>query len=97
MSDKKPWEKTVEYDEHLFDLDMRKLHSREFISELASLQENGEEPSWSDQIKLFEKVFDGSKAYEQIKEYVTNKYGFEDYIEILRVEGELFALADLKN
>ncbi len=98
LPERKPWERTVEYDGREFDIDMRKLHSREFVLELTKLQ--GADPESQDfaaQIALFEKAFEGTRAYEQVKAYVTDKCGYEDYIEVLRVEGELFALVDAKN
>lgn len=98
LPERKPWEKTVEYDGHEFDLDMRKLHSRDFVKKLAALQGvDEEEQGFDKQIELFEAVFDGTRAYEQVKAYVTEKCGYEDYIEVLRVEGELFTLVDVKN
>jgi hypothetical protein len=98
LPERKPWEKTVEYDGYEFDLDMRKLHSRDFVKKLAELQGvDAEEQGFGKQIELFEAVFDGTRAYEQVKAYVIEKCGFEDYIEVLRVEGELFALVDVKN
>jgi hypothetical protein len=98
LPERKPWEKTVEYDGREFDLDMRKLHSRDFVKKLAELQGvDAEEQGFDKQIELFEAVFDSTRAYEQVKAYVIEKCGFEDYIEVLRVEGELFTLVDAKN
>ena len=98
LPERKPWERTVEYDGHKFDVDMRKLHSRDFVKKLAGLQGmDAEQQDFGKQIDLFEAVFDGTRAYEQVKAYVTEKCGYEDYIEILRVEGELFNLVDAKN
>lgn len=98
LPERKPWERTVEYDGHKFDVDMRKLHSRDFVKKLAGLQGvDAEQQDFGKQIDLFEAVFDGTRAYEQVKAYVTEKCGYEDYIEVLRVEGELFNLVDAKN
>lgn len=98
LPERKPWERTVEYDGHSFDVDMRKLHSRDFVKKLAGLQGmDAEQQDFGKQIDLFEAVFDGTRAYEQVKAYVTEKCGYEDYIEVLRVEGELFNLVDAKN
>lgn len=98
LPERKPWERTVEYDGHAFDVDMRKLHSRDFVKKLADLQGmDADQQDFGKQIELFEAVFDGTRAYEQVKAYVTEKCGYEDYIEVLRVEGELFNLVDAKN
>lgn len=98
LPERKPWERAVEYDGHAFDVDMRKLHSRDFVKKLADLQGmDADQQDFGKQIGLFEAVFDGTRAYEQVKAYVTEKCGYEDYIEILRVEGELFNLVDAKN
>lgn len=94
----KPWEKTVEYDGRTFDIDMRRFHSRDFIKRISYLQHvNPDSQDFSEQIDLLESVFDGTRAYDQIVAYVIEECGYEDYIKVLNVEGEILNLIDVKN
>lgn len=91
---KQPWEKTVEFEGREYDVDMRKLHSREFLRRIAEAQ--NDEMSTAEQMDLFEFVFDGTCA-KQVEATVTETMGYVDYIEVLRIEAGIFEAIDAKN
>ncbi len=90
----KPWERKVECDGETFWVDMRRLRSREFIRRSAAMQDR--DPSISEQLDLFEFVFEGS-VQEQVERLVERRLGYVDYVEVLEIEGEILELVDAKN
>lgn len=96
---KKPWEKAVEFEGETYYIDMRKPKSRKFLRLFADVQrkaEKGGQADVSDSLALFDFVFSGG-VDEQVERVVTEKMGYDDFQEILRIEAALFEEIDIKN
>ena len=58
--------------------------------------EKGGQADVSDSLALFDFVFSGG-VDEQVERVVTEKMGYDDFQEILRIEAALFEEIDIKN
>ena len=95
----KPWEKPVEFEGETYLVDMRKPKSRKFLKMLADVQRasaKGGKPDLTGTLAMFDFVFAGG-VDEQVERVVTEKMGYDDFQEILRIESALFELIDIKN
>lgn len=93
---KKPYVKMVEFEGTEYPVDMRRLRSRDFIRRLADLNGNAEGMNQSEQLDMFDYLFEG-ECMDAIAAKVEREQGFEDYIEELRIMTGIFEAVDLKN
>lgn len=92
---RQPWERDVEFEGRAYRVDMRRVKSREFFVRVAAIQEAGENASFSQQIALFDYIFEPIER--DVVEAVVEKCGYDDFEEHYRVLSGIFGKLELKN
>lgn len=95
-----PWEREVEFEGDRYVVDMRPFRSREFFRRAARINDERSAGSMSttDMLDFYEFCFGGEGGVdEQATARVTERLGYEDYQEVLRIEDGIFGLVDAKN
>lgn len=94
-----PWEKPVEFEGETYLVDMRRTSSREFLRIFSAysktLREAGEAPI-DLMFEMLDYVF-GGKVDEKVEKVVRDKLGYDDFIEIFRIESALLDGIEVKN
>jgi hypothetical protein len=95
-----PWEREVEFEGDRYVVDMRPFRSREFFRRAARINDEraADSLSTTDMLDFYEFCFGGEGGVdEQATARVTERLGYEDYQEVLRIEDGIFGLVDAKN
>ena len=95
-----PWEREVEFAGDRYVVDMRPFRSREFFRRAARINDEraADSLSTTDMLDFYEFCFGGEGGVdEQATARVTERLGYEDYQEVLRIEDGIFGLVDAKN
>ena len=95
-----PWERVVEFEGDRYVVDMRPFSSREFFRRAARINDEraADSLSTTDMLDFYEFCFGGEGGVdEQATARVTERLGYEDYQEVLRIEDGIFELVDAKN
>lgn len=95
-----PWEREVEFEGDRYVVDMRPFRSREFFRRAARINDERSAGSMSttDMLDFYEFCFGGDGGVdERVTARVTERLGYEDYQEVLRIEDGIFGLVDAKN
>lgn len=92
-----PWMRSVEFEGETYELDMRRLKSREFLRRFAAVKSAGDDAAaMVETLDMLDYVF-GEAGVERIAQVVTAKLGYEDYEEMFRIESGVLDAVDLKN
>ena len=86
--------RTVEFEGESYPVDMGKLRSRKFLKLAATVDADNADAATN--MELLDLAF-GGECEDAICAVVTAKLGYEDYLEVLRIESGLLEAADLKN
>lgn len=84
----------VEFEGESYPVDMGRLRSRAFLKRAAAI--DAETTDAAANMELLDLAF-GGECEDAICAAVTAKVGYEDYLEVLRIESGLLEAADLKN
>ena len=84
----------VEFEGESYPVDMGKLRSRKFLKLAATVDADNADAATN--MELLDLAF-GGECEDAICAAVTAKLGYEDYLEVLRIESGLLEAADLKN
>ncbi len=94
---RKPWMRSVEFEGETYEVDMRRLKSREFLRRFATVKAAKDDTAaMVDALDMLDYVF-GEDGVEHIAQVVAAKLGYEDYEEIFRIESGILDVVDLKN
>lgn len=93
-----PYERVIEFEGEEYVVDMRRIKSREFMRCMARVSDAGKDnpEAITPVLALYDFVFSGN-VDNHVVEVVTNKLGYDDAEEIMRIESALLEKLDAKN
>lgn len=93
-----PYERVIEFEGEEYVVDMRRIKSREFMRLMARVSdaEQNSPEALSPVLALYDYLFSGD-CDNHVVEVVTNKLGYDDAEEIMRIESALLEKLDAKN
>ena len=94
-----PWENEVEFEGVTYRVDMRRFKDYRMLSKLVSVKrafDAGEESGGEERFDLIAFAFSGA-VHDRVMEVASEKLGYPDFEEVMRIEGALFEAAQPKN
>lgn len=96
-----PWDREVEFEGETYTVDMRRTKSREFVRLVAAMQKSANQSGdgsaeIADVIAVFDYLF-GGEVDDKVAATVRASKGYDDFEEIMRIEGAIFEAVGAKN
>lgn len=92
---KKPWEKPVEVDNHVYLVDMRRMKSRKFMHLVTDMEGSSAAQKTQKQLAVLDYVFEPIE--NEIASAVEAKVGYDDFEEYYSICAKIFESLNLKN